>query len=72
VFLLARRDGCFSKHAEYFSDDEFEMCWCQQDSGGSFFDSEETAIHEIHGQFPWTKGLEPERRTAEHQLGGDA
>jgi hypothetical protein len=65
VFLVARPDGCFSKYAEFFSEDEFEMCWIQEDSGGSFFDSEETAIHEIHGQFPWSKDVEPERRNAE-------
>jgi len=65
VFLIARADGTFSKHAEMFSDDEYEMCWIQEDAGGSFFDSEETAIHEIHGQIPWSKKVEPERQDAE-------
>jgi hypothetical protein len=65
VFLICREDGTFSKLSQIFSHDEFENCWIPEDSGGSFFDSEETAIHEIHGQFPWSKDVEQERRNAE-------
>ena len=66
VFLVARQDGRFSKHSQVFSDDEFEMCWIQEDVGGSFYDSEDTAVAEIHASFPWSSELEPERHKAEH------
>ncbi len=65
VFLIKRQDGAFSKWSEYFRDDEFEMCWMQDDSGGSFYDSEETATQEIYGAYPWSRGVEPERRIPE-------
>ena len=64
VFLVSRRDGTFTKYSEFFSHDKFENCWVPEDSGGSFFDSEDTAIREIHGQFPWSKDVEPEGRNA--------
>jgi hypothetical protein len=41
------------------------MSWIQEDAGGSFYDSEETAISEIHSTYPWTKDVALERRRAE-------
>ncbi len=37
----------------------------QDDAGGSFYDSEETATQEIHSTYPWTEDVEPERRNVE-------
>ena len=44
---------------EFFSDDEYERCWLDDDRGSSFYDSEETAVHDIHGAFPWTRDVQP-------------
>jgi hypothetical protein len=54
VYLIARRDGDFSCGNEYFSEDENEMCWISQ-GAGSVFASEEIAVREIHGLFPWAR-----------------
>jgi hypothetical protein len=72
VFLIERTDGTFSKWSEYFSDHEFEMCWIQEDAGGSFYDSEETAIREIHSTYLWTQDVDPEKQAAEQSASGDA
>ena len=68
VFLIKRHDGTFSRWSENFSDHKLEMCWMQDDAGGSFYDSEETATQEIHSTYPWTEGVEPERRNAEQVI----
>ena len=64
VFLVARQDGRFSKHSQFFSEDEFEMNWIQEDVGGSFYDSENNAVREINALFPWSKEVEPETHNA--------
>ena len=71
VFLLQRSDGGCNRLVEEFSDDEFEMCWIQVDRGGSFYDSEETAVREIHGDFPWTTEVSAERQSAEPDSAGN-
>jgi hypothetical protein len=65
AYVIARDDDHFMKWSEFFSDDEFENCWIAEDMGGSFYNSEATAIREVHGAFPWTQELQPERRAAE-------
>ena len=65
VFLIAKSNGTFSHDEEYFSDDPFEMCWLSMRSGVSIYDSEEIAIKEIYGTFPWIKDIEPKRNNAE-------
>lgn len=65
AYVIARDDGHFMKWSEFFCADEFENCWIPEDMGGSFYDSEVTAIREVHGGFPWTQELQPERRAAE-------
>jgi hypothetical protein len=62
VYLIARRDGLFGRWGEHFSDEEFEMCWIQDDTGGSFYDSEETAVTEIHVAYPWSRDVAREER----------
>ena len=59
VFLIARPDGLFGRWSEYFSEDQFEMCWVADDMGGSFYDSYSTAVREIHGSYPWTTSIQP-------------
>jgi hypothetical protein len=55
VYLIARGDGLFSRCSEHFSNDEFEMCWISDDVGASVYDSEETAVREIHSTYPWSR-----------------
>jgi hypothetical protein len=57
VYLIARHDGGFSCYSEFFSDEEFEHCWIQERAGGSFYDSEEIALREIHAAFPWSRDV---------------
>jgi len=57
VYLIARKDGLFGRWSEFFSDAEFEMCWIQDDASGSFYDSEETAVSEIHSAYPWSRDV---------------
>jgi hypothetical protein len=66
IFLIERPDGNFEIVSEFFSEDEYEMCWLLTDRGNSICDSEETAVREIHGRFPWTINVEPEKQGAEH------
>ena len=72
VFLIARLDGMFSEFSEYFSDHECEMCWIEVNAGASFYDSEETALREIHAAYPWSRSVEPARRNAEQGAAADA
>ncbi len=60
VYLVSRNDGRFSSYSEYFSDHEFEHCWIEEHAAGSFYDSEETAVKEIYGVFPWSKDVKRE------------
>jgi hypothetical protein len=55
VYLIARGDGLFGRWSEHFSDDEDEMCWTPDDLGASLYDSEETAVREIHSASPWSR-----------------
>lgn len=55
VYLIVRHGGGFMPFSESFSDEEFEHCWIQEHAGGSFYDSEEIAVREIHGAFPWSR-----------------
>lgn len=64
VFLIKKSDGTFSYDSQYFSDDEFEMCWILDGIGKSIYDSKEIAEKEIHGNFPWTKNIKPETKIA--------
>lgn len=57
VFMLLNEDGTFSQWSEYFSADPYEMCWIQCMPGASFYDCEETALREIHAQYPWSKDV---------------
>ena len=60
IYAVRRPDGIFSFRSEYYSDDKHERCWVPVDMGGSFYNSLETTLVEIHSQFPWTKDTEPE------------
>src|SRR5262245_7808416 len=59
VFLVKRNDGLFIIQREHYqTKKDCEYCdpgW-MPDGGdyGSYFDSEETAIQEIHGKCPWS------------------
>jgi hypothetical protein len=46
--------------SQFFSDEEFERCWIQENAGGSFYDSEEVAVREIHAAFPWSRDIKRE------------
>ena len=59
LFLVARRDGTFSVDSWFFSEDKYEMCWIPNTQGKSLYDSEETAVREIHATNPWTRDVEP-------------
>jgi hypothetical protein len=62
VYLIERPDSLYSYGVMHFSDAEFENCWISQGAGGSFFDSEETAIREIQAAWPWTRTVNRENR----------
>jgi hypothetical protein len=68
VFLLKREDGLFSIWAERAEVHECEVCGKEPYWGptqyGSFYDSRETAIAEIHAMHQWTVGITPELRDA--------
>ena len=57
VYLIVRHDGGFMPYSEFFSDEEFEHCWIPERAGGSFYDSEEIAVREIHADFPWSRDV---------------
>lgn len=65
VFLVANEDGTFTSWTEYFSEDPYEMCWVDCTPGASFFDCEETAIREIHAEYPWSKDVPMKRNPVE-------
>ncbi len=65
VYLIARQDGMFCFGSTFFSDAEFENCWIPEGTGGSFFDSRETAIREIHSGWAWSRTAPPEERPRE-------
>ena len=44
-------------YSEFFSDEGFEHCWIPERAGGSFYDSEEIAVREIHADFPWSRDV---------------
>jgi hypothetical protein len=60
VYLISRHDGLFVYASEYFSDAEFEHCWIPEGVGKSFFDSEPTAVRELHVAYPWSRDVSPE------------
>jgi hypothetical protein len=62
VYLIARHDGLYCYGGYYFSDAEFENCWIAQGTGGSFFDSVEIAVREIHAAWPWSRLVDRENR----------
>jgi hypothetical protein len=62
VYLISRADGLYSYGRMEFSDAEFENCWIPQGTGGSFFDSEEIAVREIHAACPWSLTVNRENR----------
>jgi hypothetical protein len=62
VYMIARHDGGFACGSEDYSDDEFEHCWIRRGSEGSFYGSEEIAVREIHGSFPWARNVIREER----------
>jgi hypothetical protein len=63
VYLIARTDGLYMYAGMQFSDKEFEKCWIPQGAGGSFFDSEETAVREIQAAWPWSRMAKRENRS---------
>jgi hypothetical protein len=65
VYLVARSDGLFCLWTEFWSDAEYEHCWLSDRMSNSIYDSEETAIREIHARFPWTRKQEPERNPSQ-------
>jgi hypothetical protein len=62
VYLIARHDGLYCYGGYYFSDAEFENCWIAQGTDGSFFDSVEIAVREIHAAWPWSRLVDRENR----------
>jgi hypothetical protein len=64
IILTKRDDGMFSIHEERFIEESSDYgdysYWCPQERGRSFFDSEDTAISEIHGCYPWTVDIKSE------------
>ena len=47
---------------EYFSDNEYEWCWVQENAGSSMFDDEQIAERELRTAFPWTDEVDAEDR----------
>jgi hypothetical protein len=62
VYLIARGDGLFSLCSEHLSHDDLEMYWIADDQGASIYDSEETAVREIHSRYPWSTEVSREAR----------
>jgi hypothetical protein len=65
VYLVARSDGAFDMSTEIWSDDDYELCWIPEGTGGSFYDSEERAIREIHAAYAWSRDVQREDNTGE-------
>ena len=59
VVIFRRQNGNFGFVKEYFSQDEFEMCWMPRSRNISFFDTLEIALHEVYGRVDWLIGQEP-------------
>ena len=59
VFIYINDNGTWGHWGEYFSDHDAEMCWIQDDMGGHYYDTEETAIKEVHASYPWSKDIGP-------------
>jgi len=59
VFIYINDDGTWGHWGEYFSDHDAEMYWIQNDMGGHYYDTEETAIKEVHASYPWSKDIDP-------------
>ena len=53
------KNNIWSFGFEYFSNHEYEMCWCSANEGARMYDSEETAIKELFANHPWSKEIEP-------------
>jgi hypothetical protein len=53
VHIVRRGNGTFSHEEEYFSTDEFEMCWIPLSGHLSVFDSVDTALREARGRLNW-------------------
>jgi hypothetical protein len=68
VFLIRRREGTYTTDAEWFSNEEFEMCWIGSGSS-SIYDTEETARWELSAQYPWTNDVEAKALDAEQSTG---
>ncbi len=58
VTVFQRDDETFGFLQEYFSEDEFEMCWVPIFTNWSYFDTEETALREVYGRVDWLIGKE--------------
>ncbi len=63
IFLIANPDGTFGSRSEYFSNDQYALCWMEYSGGASIYDSEDTAAREIHDAYPWTRDVVPVRLT---------
>lgn len=58
VFLLRKYDGTFSHEHQHFSNYEYKNCWIAGNPAHSIYESEEIALREITGNYPWTKTVE--------------
>ena len=63
VFLLALADGGFAKWAETFSEEPFTMRWLPEDTDGTPYEDEQSAVNGIHRAYPWTRDATPDRPT---------
>jgi hypothetical protein len=53
VHIVRRKNGTFGHEEEYFSTDEYEMCWIPLSRHLSVFDSAETALREARSRMGW-------------------
>ncbi|MGE5111841.1 MAG: hypothetical protein ACM3JB_13350 [Acidobacteriaceae bacterium] len=60
IYLITLPDGFFTLWTGHFSDDALEMSWIDDTQGASYYDSEQTAIADIHARFPWSRDVAPE------------
>jgi hypothetical protein len=62
VYLIARSDGLFSFDGAYLSKDPEEMRWIPDNVRAGKYDTEETAVKEIHAAYPWSRNALRETR----------
>lgn len=53
VVIYQNENGQFSFAVEYFSEDEYEMCWLPISRNISFFCSLEVALREVYSRVEW-------------------